>query len=83
MAKFECKCGNILSNSLVPNDVVFHQFSDKQMDKILERDSIETIELTGLSEKIWKCSNCHRIYFFDEDNKVTQIYSLEFSKNST
>ena len=40
MARLGCKCGETLRNGLCPNDIELHVFTDRQMDKILEKDSI-------------------------------------------
>jgi len=77
MAKLQCRCGNLLSNSLVPSEIVLHLFTDKKMDEILVNDSIMTIELHNLSTELWRCPNCDRVYKFDENGRVSKIYIPE------
>jgi hypothetical protein len=77
MARYTCKCGEILSNSLVPNDVVLHQFSDKLMNEILRKDNISTVELFGLAKEVWECVKCGRLYLFNDDDKVKKVYIPE------
>lgn len=77
MARFFCKCGEALSNGLVPNDVVLHQFSDRQMDEIFRNDTILTSELHGLAKEIWECGKCGRLYSFNDKGQVEKTYILE------
>lgn len=77
MARYTCKCGETLSNSLVPNNVVLHQFSDKLMNKILEKDNISTVELFGLAKEVWECVKCGRLYLFNDSGEVKNIYIPE------
>ena len=77
MASIECKCGDRLSDTEVPSEVVLHQYTDFEMHNILRDDSIDTIELAGRSTKIWQCPKCHRLYMFNETGRVIKIYSLE------
>jgi uncharacterized protein with PIN domain len=77
MAKILCKCGQILSNSTVPNEVVIHMFTDKEINEILVQDSVPAIELYRRSNEVWHCSNCDRLYFFDKNDKLEKIYRIE------
>ena len=77
MGALECRCGNRLSDTSVPGDIVFHQFSDIQMHDILRQDYISTMDLYKSSAKIWKCPICYRLYTFDSDGKVLEVYTKE------
>jgi hypothetical protein len=77
MAALLCKCGNHLSNSEYPNDIVYHVYSDFEWDKLLEKDFVHVLDIPPPKLDVWKCSNCQRLYLFDEAGKVTKIFTLE------
>ena len=80
MARLGCKCGELLSNGLCPNDIQLYAFTDKQSDKILANDSVDTVKLfTDLvSYEAWLCPSCKRLYVFGEDKiRAKYIYRLE------
>lgn len=82
MARLQCKCGNILWDGETPNNIQFHVFSDKQMDQILENDTISTVDLfTKMEEyEVWRCPQCKRLYVFEENSKEAK-YIYELSGN--
>ena len=47
MARFGCRCGETLWNGRTPNDIQLYVFTDRQMDKILESNSMETLDVSG------------------------------------
>jgi len=77
MARFECKCGSILSNSLIPNEIEYRAYSGIEWDKILEKDTINTLKIPSPKLDVWRCPNCERIYVFASDGKVLKRYKLE------
>lgn len=77
MVKMKCKCGEIISDSLVPNDTVMHFFTDKQLHQILYEDLISTIALAKTANKLWSCERCERLYFFGDNNEDMKVYALE------
>lgn len=77
MASILCKCGNRLSNSTVPNDIEYHVYSDREWDKIIEPDVVETIRIPRPVHDVWKCDSCERIYVFNPQGEVIKVYSLE------
>ena len=77
MAAFLCKCGNRLSNTLVPNNIVYHVYSDVEWDKILEKDILQTIDIPAPEFDVWKCNSCERVYVFDDAGKVLIVYIVE------
>lgn len=77
MARFECSCGNVLSNSLCPNDVELHVFTDSEWDNIIAKGKIDdTLNIPSPKYEVWRCPKCLRIYFFD-DNMVILSYVIE------
>lgn len=78
MARVICKCGNILRNQEVPNDVELRVYTDREWDKILDCDVIETWKVPLPKYDVWKCPKCKRIYVFEPgNNEATYVYSLE------
>lgn len=76
MSKFQCKCGEILSNSLDPNNIEFWVYSDREWDKIMEQDTYNSWEIPHPKHEVWKCPACQRIYIF-ENNLVIRTYIIE------
>ncbi|WP_432774966.1 hypothetical protein AAFJ72_17465 [Brevibacillus gelatini] len=77
MARFQCKCGATLSNSNAPNDVELRVYSDREWDDIINLgDSIDPVTIPFPRYDVWRCTECERIYVFDEDT-VIKTYVLE------
>jgi hypothetical protein len=78
MARMECRCGEVLSNSTVPNDIELRVYTEKEWDSIMENDTIEPWKIPLPTFDVWKCPKCERIYIFKEgSDKAVKIYSLE------
>ena len=45
VARLTCRCGEILSNSMVANDIEFLVYADKEWDDIMAVDTINTWEI--------------------------------------
>lgn len=76
MARFQCKCGQVLSNSLAPNDVELRVYTDKEWDDIINMGQIDSVDIPFPKRNVWRCSECERIYVFDGDI-VRKTYVLE------
>ncbi len=77
MARFQCKCGLNLSNSKAPNDVELIVYTDKEWDEIINMGNlIDPVTIPFPRYDVWRCSQCERIYVFDE-NIVIKTYVLE------
>ncbi|MMZ54640.1 hypothetical protein D1872_164650 [compost metagenome] len=76
MARFQCKCGEVLSNSLAPNNIELRVYTDREWDEIINCDVLEPITIPLPRYEVWRCSKCERIYVFD-GNKVIKTYVLE------
>lgn len=77
MARYWCKCGHVMWNGETPNDIMYHAFSDRQADKILESDAIDTIDLFSKWKEYeaWVCPKCKRLYVFSyQDNQLLCAY---------
>ena len=75
MARYDCRCGKALSNSLTP-DIQLMVYTDSEWDKILETDTIETWMIPFPKRCVWRCPNCERIYVFEKNNLI-KCYALE------
>lgn len=76
MARFQCKCGEVLSNSLAPNDVELRVYTDIEWDDIINMGHIESVDIPFPKRDVWRCKKCERIYVFDGD-KVVKRYIVE------
>jgi hypothetical protein len=76
MARFQCKCGHVLSNSLAPNDVQLRVYTDKEWDEIINMGQIDSIDIPFPKRDVWQCLKCERIYVFDGDS-VVKTYVLK------
>lgn len=73
-----CKCGEVLTNSSVPNDIELIVYISSEWDTILEADTIETWKIPLPKHDVWRCPKCERIYVFEDgSNKPIKIYKLE------
>ncbi|GEB35870.1 MULTISPECIES: hypothetical protein [Brevibacillus] len=76
MAKYGCKCGKTLSNSLCPNDIQLKVFTDKQWEQLYEKSFITGDDFPDPEYDVWRCPDCKRIYVFDGTRLIMQ-YVLE------
>ncbi len=78
MASMKCKCGEILSNSEVPNKIQLIVYTDIEWDKILSEECIETISIPRPQYDVWRCPVCQRVYVFEPGKlEAIKIYALE------
>jgi len=78
MAKMNCKCGCILSTTQAPNDIQLKVYTDKEWEKILDCDIVESWKIPLPKYDVWKCPNCNRIYVFEEGKDIPIMkYILE------
>jgi hypothetical protein len=78
MARFHCRCGKILSNTLAPNEVELKVYTDKEWDDIINLGQIDSVDLPKPKRDVWKCPVCERVYVFDEGlDSVAKVYALE------
>ncbi len=77
MAKFQCKCGAILSNSRALNDVELIVYTDIEWDDVINSgDLIDPVTIQSPRYDVWRCNECERIYVFEE-NVVIKTYAVE------
>lgn len=56
--------------------------SDYQVDD-LAGEEVTFDDVLDKAISAWKCPHCKRLTFFDELNKVTEVYTLENSNRGT
>ena len=68
-------------NGESPNNIQLWVYSDRKMDKILEKDTIDVIELSNMEDfEVWLCPNCKRLSVFEPgSSSVKYTYQLENS----
>ena len=71
MAGLKCMCGEILSNTMCPNDVELRIFTDVEWDDVIGMGTVDTLELPRPKHAVWRCPICGRVYVFDR--KFTQV----------
>lgn len=79
MARMECRCGEVLSDGRVPNDVELWVYTDQEWSEIIDRDSIDPIQIPMPKYDVWRCPRCERVYIFNWslDEKPIKVYVLE------
>lgn len=77
MARMECKCGEILSNSAAPNDIQLRVYTDREWDEIMNLGMIDSVDIPLPKYDVWRCPKCERLYVWREGNTMAKIYSLE------
>lgn len=82
MARMNCKCGEVLTNTLSPNDIELVVYTDKEWEEIMSVDNINTWEINIPENSVWRCPKCERIYVFKKGcNKAFKVYKLEDNNN--
>lgn len=79
MARFLCRCGETLSNSLAPNDIQLRVYTDREWDDIINLGTIDSVDIPFPKYDVWRCPKCERVYVFDGDT-VIKTYVLETGK---
>ena len=78
MARMNCKCGNLLSNSEAPNDVQLVVYTDREWDEITTPETLESWRIPMPTFDVWRCPKCERIYVFERGKaEAFRVYSLE------
>lgn len=78
MARFKCKCGNILSTTQCPNDVQLRVYTDTEWDEMINMGIIDSLNIPRPKKDVWRCNHCNRIYVFDYGyGPPIAVYKLE------
>lgn len=57
MARFQCRCGEVLSNSLASNDIELRVYTDQEWDEIINCELLDSIKIPHPKYDAWKCPN--------------------------
>lgn len=83
MAKWLCKCGQIMNDHDCPNKNGYFVFSEFDWDRGLElsdeHNRIHWQEFPDPTFDMYKCPNCGRLMVFGESNQVV-FYKPELDK---
>ena len=74
--RFLCRCGNMLTNQLDPNDTEYYVYSDREWSEFEKKGWIYFLDVPYPQYDVWRCEKCDRIYLFKE-NKVIKVYKPE------
>ncbi|MNC46276.1 hypothetical protein D3C75_952860 [compost metagenome] len=74
MAKTTCRCGEVLSNHQIPNDVELIVYTSRQWDNVASLTFVEEIPDPDID--IWQCPKCKRLLYF-ESGKLCKVYNVE------
>ena len=74
--RFLCRCGNMLTNQLDPNDTEYYVYSDREWSEFEKKGWIYFLDVPYPQYDVLRCEKCDRIYLFKE-NKVVKVYKPE------
>ncbi|MCI8690081.1 MAG: hypothetical protein HFF87_07185 [Oscillibacter sp.] len=86
--RLTCKCGCILWNGQIPNNIEFTVFSSPRICEVedcpppFQNDLLYfTCDLMGRADyEVWRCPACKRLHIFEngrDPNQVRYVYKLE------
>lgn len=74
MGKYLCDCGNLLSNTSVPNEVQLRVYTDEEYWRLMGAESAS--DLISPSIDVWKCAMCERLFVFKKGS-LYKKYKLD------
>jgi hypothetical protein len=78
IVRMECRCGETLSTTSVPNDIELTVYTDREWDQIINAETIDPVSIPHPEYNVWKCPKCERIYFFNwDEGSPVKVYKLE------
>lgn len=72
-----CKCGYLMSDTIVPNHTNLHIYTEENMKKKI---SGEDYDITGF---VFHCECCHRLHVFSSPYTNQKFYTFGLPENST
>ena len=84
MSKMCCQCGEVLSNSIVPNDIEWNIYKKKDFENWIEKDYFEYTEEYEDFDYFWLCPKCQRAHVWlniDKQHKETRTYEYRNIKD--
>lgn len=80
MARYVCKCGYVMSNSVNP-EIEYRVYSDSEWLRIVnDKEITEPLKMPCPERTIWICPQCERLYLWKEQEEAPQIYAVEPSR---
>ena len=77
MARYVCKCGYVMSNSVNP-DIEYRVYSDSEWLCIVnDKEITEPLKIPYPERTIWICPQCKRLYLWKEQEEAPQIYAVD------
>ena len=79
MARYKCKCGQVLNSQESPVEVKLHVYTDTEWDEIWGDEAITSENFPDTKYDIWRCPKCERIYVFDytrDKDRLIKYYVL-------
>jgi len=77
MARYVCKCGYVMSNSVNP-DIEYRVYSDSEWLRIVnDKEITEPLKIPYPERTIWICPQCKRLYLWKEQEEAPQIYAVD------
>lgn len=78
MAKIACKCGNVIRISgPIPNPEEWRYISDPELEDIAGKESKNLNDLYAELKSFFKCQQCGRLWFFEEDFSKPPVSYIE------
>lgn len=69
MARYVCRCGNILSDSVTP-EISYRVYSDHEWLDIVNDETVtEGIMIPDSDLCAWVCRKCGRVYLWDNNSR--------------
>jgi hypothetical protein len=72
-----CRCGNMLTNQLDPNDTEYYVYSDREWCEIQKNEYIHVLDIPYPRYNVWHCEKCGRITLFDDSYNLVKVYKPE------
>lgn len=72
-----CRCGNMLTNQLDPNDTEYYVYSDREWCEIQKNEYIHVLAIPYPRYNVWHCEKCGRITLFDDSYNLVKVYKPE------
>lgn len=75
-----CKCGAILSDELIPNDMVYSVYLKEEWKNQLAE--ILGGPINKFIRTVWHCKECDRFYYWSSEDNRLYTYCIENNKSN-
>ncbi len=72
----ECECGEYLTDSMSPSDIVLWAYPDKQWKDIQKIGKTDPVLIPDATFEIWRCPKCERLYIFRYPSNKGSMYEI-------